>query len=193
MTSFQLPITYNRECKKLEQHVRQDMELVSDDALYSAIMPDSTPLGKRTLPLWGLNYTTDRKYLKDTQKIIRSDIKPYANDATDAVKIMEKINSDDDPHEDDGGFHAKYQYIEWSWLQRFNENSIVLQWLSIYNLASPVLSLCLPIFFLILSNSLAMLSPSPSISRFSKWYSRSTRSANFSPCQQQHGINVCTY
>ena len=150
MTSFQLPITYNRECKKLEQHVREDMELVSDDALYSAIMPDSTPLGKRTLPLWGIDYTTDRKYLKDTQKILSSEIKPYVKDSTEAVKVMEKINADDDPHEDDGGFHAKYQYIEWSWLQRFNENSTVLQWLSIYNMASPVLSLCLPIFFLIL-------------------------------------------
>ena len=150
MTSFQLPITYNREAKELEKHVREDMELVADDALYSSVMKDSSPLGKRTLPLWGFHYTTDRKYLKDTQKILSSDIKPYRADSKEALQIMEKINSDEDPDEDDGGFHAKYQYIEWAWLQRFNESSVVLQWLSVYNMAAPVLSLCLPIFFLIL-------------------------------------------
>ena len=150
MTSFQLPIKYNRATKELEKHVREDMELVSDDALYSAIMEKSHPLGKRTLPLWGLNYTTDHKYLKDTQRILASDIKSYNADSESATNVMEKVNSDDDPHEDDGGFHAKYQYIEWAWLQQFNENPMFLQLLSIYNMASPILSLFLPIFFMIL-------------------------------------------
>jgi hypothetical protein len=48
------------------------------------------------------------------------------------------------------GFLEKYNYIDSSWFIHLNNNEQLLQILSVYNLSSPVMSLLLPIIFLIL-------------------------------------------
>ena len=50
----------------------------------------------------------------------------------------------------DNGFVNNYQYIDIPLLDKYNNNSICLQCLSIYNLSSPVFSLLIPIIFLLL-------------------------------------------
>jgi hypothetical protein len=50
----------------------------------------------------------------------------------------------------DNGFTSNYQYIDMPILHKFNDNSIVLQALSIYNLSTPVISLAIPILFMLL-------------------------------------------
>jgi subfamily B ATP-binding cassette protein MsbA len=47
------------------------------------------------------------------------------------------------------GFCEKYLYVDWDFAKFLNNNPLFLQLMSIYNVASPMLSLCLPIFVLI--------------------------------------------
>ena len=44
----------------------------------------------------------------------------------------------------------KYNYFEWDKIKFLNKNSQIMQAYSLYNISSPVFSLCLPIFLLIL-------------------------------------------
>ena len=46
-------------------------------------------------------------------------------------------------------FQSKYLYVDWAFGEFINNNPKFLQLMSIYNIASPILSLCLPIFVLI--------------------------------------------
>ena len=50
----------------------------------------------------------------------------------------------------DNGFVNNYQYIDIPLLDKYNNNSILLQCLSIYNLSTPVFSLLIPIIFMLL-------------------------------------------
>ena len=153
MTSFQLPVVYNTSSKKLSNHVIADLELPLS---CNAILQTTTPFGERTAPLWSTNYTSDTTFLKETQRLLSRDL-PIIDDnhdisgvntTWDCVHLHSKTGGKDT--EDDLGFHAKYHYVEWEWLHSLNNNANFLQWMSMYNMASPVLSLCLPIFFLIL-------------------------------------------
>ena len=51
---------------------------------------------------------------------------------------------------DNEDFLSKYDYVEWSMLRFLNENTSAMQWMSVYNISSPVLSLALPIIMLII-------------------------------------------
>jgi hypothetical protein len=48
------------------------------------------------------------------------------------------------------GFCEKYLYIDWKFAKNLNNNSQFLQLMGLYNITSPILSLCLPIFVLII-------------------------------------------
>ena len=50
----------------------------------------------------------------------------------------------------DTGFKEKYYYIDWTMFEYLNKSNSFLQLMSFYNMISPVLSLCIPILFLIL-------------------------------------------
>ena len=49
----------------------------------------------------------------------------------------------------DYGFKEKYYYVDWEMLEFLNKSEAFLQFLSIYNLFSPILTLIMPIFILI--------------------------------------------
>jgi len=50
----------------------------------------------------------------------------------------------------DNGFCNKYLYVDWEFAKFMNNNASFLQMMSIYNIASPIISLCIPIFILII-------------------------------------------
>ena len=59
------------------------------------------------------------------------------------------------------GFEDKYQYIDWKRFMFLNNNSAFLQFMSIYNMTSPILSIILPIFVLIIPYFLLKLKGIP--------------------------------
>jgi energy-coupling factor transporter ATP-binding protein EcfA2 len=165
MASFELPITSISEnsSKILNKEVVDDLELLSS---CKKILCPSTEFGEKTVCLWTTNYTSEVAHLKDTQILLSKSLPTMSNSHMKEIKkiygvwnqivsMNTDINAkDQDKNEennnDDLGFHTKYQYIDWKMLRPLNNNSQFLQLMSIYNMTTPVLSLCLPIFFFIL-------------------------------------------
>ena len=156
---FKIPICYNEKVKKLNDSVISDLELVKsvekeESSIYDNVFKPNNKVSTRVIEQLASYYTTDTNYLKDTQKMIQSLSSDELNtiynkhnfrdfELNDVVSLWEDIKGET-------GFLEKYLYIDWSFAKHLNNNTHFLQLMSIYNIASPILSLCLPIFVLII-------------------------------------------
>lgn len=148
MTYFKLPITYTNECHNIDDALINDLELLNKEhSLYTKIFNPKSKLGEKMINLWAKHYTTNNKYLEDTQTLIKKEIPQMKTVETSEYELLERIQS---TKTNDPDFHEKYNYIEWKSLQNLNNNSVCMQWMSVYNMLSPVLTLAMPILFLIL-------------------------------------------
>ncbi len=162
---FKLPICFNSKVKILKETIVNDLELKSvneisdlketaNKPIYNYVFNPTNSLGTKMLEILPSYYTTDTVFLKDSQKLLDNistkDINSiYSNnynltnfDIEEAVSAWNEIKSET-------GFCEKYLYIDWDFAKFLNNNPSFLQLMSIYNVASPLLSLCLPIFVLI--------------------------------------------
>ena len=160
ISTFKLPITYldHDEIYLLKPHVSHDLELLnpqieSDSSIaptYVSLFRPTHEFAMDILPEWNKQYTTNTRFLTDTQDIINeipnynSNIsKIQYNVSCDELKTIWK-NVKDDPY-----FIEKYHYLDWAALKHLNDSSVFLQGLSIIHILSPVISFILPILFLI--------------------------------------------
>jgi hypothetical protein len=152
MTQFKLPITYLVDKRNLPQALITDLELVSDtnNSIYNKMLSPQSTLGERTINLWGKEFTWDKNYLKETQSLLKTELPTPITDCSDIILTFDEIKNSKTKNDNDIGFYAQYQYIEWDFLRPLNNNSQCLQWLSLYNMASPIIALIIPILFLIL-------------------------------------------
>jgi len=155
---FTLPIKYNEKVRKLNENIITDLELVKsidkeETPIFNYVFKPTNTLGSKVLEEVPKYYTTDTEYLKETQTLVKnfkntdykaiSETKNFRDfDIEDTVKAWEEIKGET-------GFQSKYLYFDWAFGQFINNNPKFLQLMSIYNIASPILSLCLPIFILI--------------------------------------------
>ena len=155
--NFQLPIYYNSKKKQVNLNIINDLELIqtidgSNNPLYSYFFNFSDTkkefahsLLKQTAEL----YTTDVDFLKDNQQLLKN-FQPfdhsYKNSSCDFEKIKELWNE----IKTETGFKEKYYYIDWPMWEFLNKSEGFLQCMSVYNMASPVISLLLPIIILII-------------------------------------------
>ena len=141
---FKLPVEYSNHVQCIDQHTIVDLELdttQSVKSVYDMVFTPTTEFGKNTIHMWNKYFTTDVAFLTDSQKLITKGNTQQCVDnktQTDILQIKSDIN-------EDAFFLEKYGYIEWKKFQNLNENSTVLQCISIYNLASPMLALIMPI------------------------------------------------
>ena len=152
---FKMPISYldTEKIYTLSTVVSNDLELVQSKdtpCMYEYLFKPKNEFAKCTVPIWREQYTTDVDYLKDTQDIIRNmenyRSKMSANEySPNCDKIFDVWNS----VKNDDGFLDKYSYMEWEMLKNFNHSSTFLQSLSLINIASPIISLCIPFLFII--------------------------------------------
>ena len=147
---FKLPIDYIETKKPVQQHIITDLELKENKAtetksLYEYVFNPSNQFSHQTIDLWCEYYTSDKHFIKESQKILHKDFK-YLLDSSQVDNVIEIMNE----IEKETAFNDKYYYIDIQMFENFNNNSQFLQWLSIYNMSSPVFSLLLPVFFLIL-------------------------------------------
>lgn len=168
---FKLPITYNKHVKKLQENVVLDLELnkniiettkLENDhhdknetvkPIYDYILKPMTSIGKKLIDTIPQYYTTDTEYLTQTQSLIKTISK------TEIEKIsqdnhVDKFSLEDFLHtwneiKEETGFCEKYLYIDWNFGKFMNNNTTFLQCMSLYNIVSPIISLCIPIFVLI--------------------------------------------
>ena len=113
----------------------------------------SNKLSSNVIKQFANYYTNDIEYLKDTQQLTKNikldDINTLNNkhsldhsEINDIVSSWEEIKSNK-------AFCEQYLFIDWSFAKSLNNNSHFLQLMSLYNIASPIISLCLPIVVLI--------------------------------------------
>tara|TARA_Y100000389_G_scaffold109418_1_gene106468 strand:+ start:221 stop:1987 length:1767 start_codon:yes stop_codon:yes gene_type:complete len=159
---FQLPIYYISDKTTIEQHICDDLNLCRTDSNISsphkdddsendmsyssvyehAFLPKSQ-FSKKTIPLWSKYFTANKKFLVDTQTLIKQKLPEAKTEYKEVEDIWHEIKTET-------GFHEKYQYINLPLFTWVNNNTTILQLLSMYNIASPIISLALPILFLII-------------------------------------------
>jgi energy-coupling factor transporter ATP-binding protein EcfA2 len=155
--NFKLPISYLKNKTKLEDHVINDLELketVEHKSLYECIFTDASSynnninisFAKTNLSLWASYYTSDTRFLKETQRIILSEKFPRTIQTETCVGIKEMW----DEIEGETGFESKYKYLDWDFLKKLNSNTTFLQCMTMYNVSSPVISLIVPVILMII-------------------------------------------
>ena len=180
MASFELPITSISNTKMLNKEVVDDLELLTSckEILCPTTMfgektvclwtrnytsnvehlKDTQALLRRNIPTIHKSHINEVSNVSNVWNQIVSmntdtdtdNGATNVNDITKEENNNKNNNNNNNNNNEDLGFHAKYQYIDWKWLRPLNNNSQFLQWISLYNMTTPVLSLCLPIFFFIL-------------------------------------------
>jgi hypothetical protein len=156
--NFKIPICYNEHVQKLNETIITDLELVSsidkeESTIYDNVFKPSNKASRQVINQIANHYTTDIEYLKQTQQLTieinSEELNTIHNkysfsdfEINDTVSLWEEIKGET-------GFCEKYLYIDWSFAKNLNNNQQFLQLMSVYNIISPILSLCLPIFVLI--------------------------------------------
>jgi DNA mismatch repair ATPase MutS len=153
---FKLPIFYNEERMELNKNITTDLELVKTvdasgcNPLYHYAFQPKTKFAVKVIEQMPNYYTTDTKFLKDTQKLL-STLSTFANGTlgeksgakTSVLEIWDEIKNDT-------GFKERYHYIDWPMWEYLNKSDYFLQIMSVYNLAAPVISLLVPFIILII-------------------------------------------
>jgi len=152
--AFKLPIFYLKSKEKIDKNIIDDLELlkINDtteerEPLLHTIFAPNSKIGKLNINKQMEYFTTDKKYLKQTQSIIKTwkddmtnnETKPVYDDFYDLWVSLKQ----------DTTFIDRYYYVDVEYFKFLNNSSSFLQILSIYNLISPILSLILPIILLL--------------------------------------------
>ena len=137
-TQFKLPIEYTK-FKILNPHILNDLEMNGDNNIYNNLFNNNS---KGLLhDKWCKFYTTNVKFLKNTNKFLQKyDTLPYQ----DTTFLDEWYT-----FKQETSFKEKYSFLEWQHLEFCNRSPHIMQIISMCNLASPAISLCIPILFLI--------------------------------------------
>jgi hypothetical protein len=169
---FKLPIYYNKDKIPIKENIITDLELVntidsSNNSIYEFYFNTNkydakniNPLSTEVIKQMSKHYTTDVRFLKENQKLLRS-FNTNTDNNTKSNKIDNSDNSDNSDNyknildvwneiKSETGFKEKYYYIDWPMWEFLNKSEHFLQFMSIYNMASPVVSLFVPIIILII-------------------------------------------
>lgn len=128
--------------------------------LYHYVFSPASVYGTEHLPIWSKYYTTDIEYLKQTQTLLemfdnelleRCITQNTAHQTSvEAFSTMKQTWSDFRGTGKITDFKEKFSYIETPFLAKLNTSSSFLQFLSLYNISSPIIALLTPIIVLII-------------------------------------------
>ena len=153
-SNFELPIYYLENKQKIDENIKEDLEFnkineTKEDRpnLLEKIYTPNSKIGKIYLSKQGEYFTNNKLFLKQTQDMIsklkKNEHQNFVSQKyDDFYELWNKIRNDED-------FIDRYYYCDVNFFKFLNHNSFFLQLLSLYNLFSPVLSLCIPILMLI--------------------------------------------
>ena len=152
-THFKPPIMYNKSCKLLNASVAKDLELTEcldgvSRPIYDYLTAPSNCFGEEVMKFLPSFYTTDKKFLKDTQHILKNGVDHVSEkvekniDYSKILTMYEKIKNNT-------GFKDKYCFLDWERLAFLNKQEWFMQFNSMYNLSSPVISFLFPVILLI--------------------------------------------
>lgn len=141
---FRLPIYYNKQKCKITEEISTELEI---EKVYSVFCPTQNSHEISVLKDIAETYTTDVKYLKDTQdfitkyKVQPSDVLCYVNHYDTVVELEQELQIDQ--------FLSKYGLIDYDHFEFLNNMENVLQVLTLYVVISPLLTILTPIFILV--------------------------------------------
>jgi energy-coupling factor transporter ATP-binding protein EcfA2 len=151
--NFKLPIFYNKEKMNVKENIIQDLELVktidnSGNSIYNHFFSqeenrDDPVFSDIIMEQISQTYTTDIVFLKDSQNLLKSFSPKENTNTSNILTIWKEIK-------EDTSFKDKYHYIDWPLLEHLNKSDTFLQILSVYTMASPILSLLTPLILLII-------------------------------------------
>lgn len=177
--TFKHPISYTNPDKlhELPVSIVEDLEMLqikpklgsngSDThtdntvkSLYHYIFSPKSVYGTEHLPIWSKYYTTDIEFLKHSQTLLEM----FDNELLDRciaqttahTTCVEAFSTMKDTWKEFRGtgklhdFKEKFSYVETPFLAKLNTSSSFLQFLSLYNISSPVIALLTPLIVLII-------------------------------------------
>jgi len=156
--NFNLPIFYLDKKYKLSDSIKDDLEISNN--IYGVFIRQQNQLSKQTMPLFYDYYTTNIDFLKENQKLIKTL-------PVDHFKSVCALNLINDTYESWDyvknlqNFNERYDFLDYEALEQFNHYESFLQVMSIYMLASPVLSLLTPFLLLLVPFFLLKLRGNP--------------------------------
>jgi hypothetical protein len=151
---FKIPIFYNERKVELSKNIIKDLELVetidtSCNSIYTFCFDNDNDISKKLNEQICKFYTPDVNFLKDNQMLLK-EYKPLGVKYTDYSKNYKNIVDIWNELKIDVGFKEKYYFVEWEMFEFLNRSEWFLQFMSVYNLLSPVISLLVPIIILII-------------------------------------------
>jgi len=151
---FKIPIFYIKEKVELNKNIIKDLELIetndnSCNPIYTFCFDNDNDISKKLNEQICKFYTSDVNFLKDNQ-ILLKEYKPLGVKYTDYSKNYKNIVDIWNELKIDAGFKERYYFVEWDILEFLNRSEWFLQFMSIYNLLSPIISLLIPIIILII-------------------------------------------
>jgi hypothetical protein len=150
---FKIPIFYNENKVELSKNIVKDLELIetidtSCNPIYTFCFDNDNDVSKKLNEQICKYYTHDVNFLKDNQMFLQ-EYKPLGVKYTDYSKNYKNIVDIWNELKIDVGFKERYYFVEWEMFEFLNRSELFLQFMSIYNLLSPVISLLVPIIILI--------------------------------------------
>ena len=146
---FELPIEFLENKTKVLDNLKNDLELEKTidkniKPIYHYVFNPKTELGETSINAWSKYYTTDKNFLKESQKIY----KEAGTMPLDIQTINQMLKSWREIRYQNN-FLEKYQFIDWERIRFLNKSTLFLSILSFYNISAPVLQLAAPIFVLL--------------------------------------------
>jgi len=174
INAFKPPISYTDPTKlhELPVSIIEDLEMiqpkqhqtpdatVSVKGLYHYVFSPSSVYGTEHLPIWSKYYTTDIEYLKQSQTLLEMFdeqlLERNIAQNTECKTCVDSFSTMKETWKEFRGtgkitdFREKFSYVETPFLAKLNNSSSFLQFLSLYNISSPVIALLTPIIVLII-------------------------------------------
>lgn len=151
---FKIPIFYIKDKVELNKNIIKDLELIetndnSCNPIYTFCFDNDNDVSKKLNEQICKFYTSNVDFLNDNQ-ILLKEYKPLGVKYTDYSKNYKNIVDIWNELKIDAGFKERYYFVEWDMLEFLNRSEWFLQFMSIYNLLSPIISLLIPIIILII-------------------------------------------
>lgn len=174
---FRLPIYYNKQQCRVSEEIITELEL---EQVYQVMCPVNNPHERAVLKEMAETYTTDVKYLQDTQSLLTKYKQAPPVEPILHVVNLGKPDDDANAEQEDGGgsggkpcrmeiwrdpyytvvelekelqndqLFSKYGLIDYEHFEFLNNLDHVLQLMTLYVIVSPLLTLATPIILFIL-------------------------------------------
>lgn len=140
---FKLPIQYV-DHQNVSPTVCQDLELINVHGLEPIshkVFKPKTEEAKHISNEWMKYYTTKADFLTQSVHLFKQSLSKV--ETTSFIEKWKDMKNNTE-------FKTKYHYIESTWLSSFNYSSLLLFWISVYFVSSPIICLFTPIMLIIL-------------------------------------------